>query len=175
MWSELHREMSAVLETSVGPCLCLSAHCLSSLIRALDYGANIMWIITANPCNTNFPLRIISVDKTGYWRRTLLLPIVFRAPHPKAVLVFANPPVGCSQGSKYRNMTIVSGHMIVTFLSNCSWHQSKQLLHSHEIQHCEQRPCLHVSGVAQAHITLVELCVGGKDFASCLRLFLYVH
>lgn len=51
--------------------------CTLSVTSYYSSGLWSQWPSTANPCNANFPLRVISVDKTGSWRRTLLLPIVF--------------------------------------------------------------------------------------------------
>lgn len=149
--------------------------CTLSVISSYSCGLWIQWSVTANPCNTNFPLRIILVDKTGYWSRTLLLPIVFSGSASKGCACVSKSSSGLLTGPKIQD--VASGHMTVVFLSNCCCQQNKQLLllHSCEIQHSGQRPCLHLSGITQVHITLVELCVGGKDFASCLRVFLHVH
>lgn len=171
LWSGLYKEMSAVAQTSVRPQLCSSAHCLSSLITALDYGARgPSWPIQISHWGSSWWIRL---DTGG---GPYSCPLSLAVPHPKTVLVPANPPGVCSQGLKYRKMTIASGHMIVAFLWNCCCQKSKLvLLHSYQKSNPGQRPHLHLSGITQAHITMVELCAGGKDFASCLRVFWHVH
>lgn len=142
----------------------------------ISYYSSGLWSQWPIMAYTNFPLRIILVDKTGYWRRTLLLPIVFSSSTSKDCACTSKSSRGLLTGLKYRNMTIASGHMIVAFLCNCCCQKSKLvLLHSYQKSNPGQRLCLYLSGITQAHITMVELCAGGKDFASCLRVFWHVH